>query len=254
MKAMIFAAGLGTRLRPLTDDRPKALVEVDGKPLVWHVIQRLRQAGFSDIVVNVHHFADLLTSYLMNNDFGVRIHISDERNLLLETGGGIRHAAPFFDDGKPFLVHNVDIFSNADLHLFYLMASTNPHGATLLVSERPSSRSLLFDRYLRLRGWINHQTGETKPPQLQTADLEPYAFSGIHVFSPELFSEMKSWPERFSIIDFYLSLAASDKVRAVFDKNMKLIDVGKIDNLRQASEFLRTAGSNPLSDQFPNVP
>lgn len=240
MKAMIFAAGLGTRLKPLTDDRPKALVEVNGKPLVWHVIQRLRQAGFTDIVVNVHHFADLLTHYLLNEDLGVRIHISDERNLLLETGGGIRHAAPFFDDGKPFLIHNVDIFSNADLGLFYTMASTNRNGATLLVSERPSSRGLLFDHRLRLKGWINHHTGETKPSDLQTEGLEPFAFSGIHVFSPTLFEAMKSWPERFSIIDFYLSLIDKDLIHAVYDKNLRLIDVGKIDNLRQATEFLRS--------------
>ncbi|MBQ3681272.1 MAG: NTP transferase domain-containing protein, partial [Paludibacteraceae bacterium] len=116
MKAMIFAAGLGTRLKPLTDDRPKAMVEVNGKPLIQHIIEKLTANGFDEIIVNVHHFAEQIIDFLReNNNFGIRIEISDERGMLLETGGGIKKAAHFFDDGKPFLVHNVDIFSNADL-------------------------------------------------------------------------------------------------------------------------------------------
>ena len=153
---MIFAAGLGTRLKPLTDDRPKAMVEVNGKPLIQHIIEKLTANGFDEIIVNVHHFAEQIIDFLHeNNNFGIRIEISDERGMLLETGGGIKKAAHFFDDGKPFLVHNVDIFSNADLRELYNHHIESSSAATLLVSDRKSSRNLLFNDDMRLCGWQN---------------------------------------------------------------------------------------------------
>ena len=141
MKAMIFAAGLGTRLKPMTDTIPKALVPIAGKPLLEHVILRLKEAGFDELIVNVHHFPDQIIDFLRaNNNFGIRIEISDERDVLLDTGGAIRKAAWFFDDGKPFLVHNVDILSNLNLgDLYHQHLTTNPL-ATLVVSERDTFR------------------------------------------------------------------------------------------------------------------
>ena len=159
---MIFAAGLGTRLRPLTDTMPKALVRVGGEPLLWHVIMNLKAGGFERIVVNVHHFADQIIDYLKaNSNFGLDIRISDESNQLLDTGGGIRKAAPLFDPSSPILIHNVDILSNTNLAKLYDSAAN--HDATLLVSKRETSRYLIFDDEMRLREWINVKTGEKKP-------------------------------------------------------------------------------------------
>ncbi len=150
---MIFAAGLGTRLKPLTDNLPKALVPINGKPLLEHVMLKLIASGFDEIIVNVHHFSQQIIDFLAaKNNFGIRIEISDESNLLLETGGGIKKAACFFDDNAPFLVHNVDILSDIDLHQFYNQSLLNNSLATLLVSNRTSSRYLLFDTHNNLRG------------------------------------------------------------------------------------------------------
>ena len=209
MKAMIFAAGLGTRLKPITDNLPKALVPIAGKPLLEHVILKLKAAGFDEIIVNVHHFPDLIIDFLrVNNNFGIRIEVSDERDFLLDTGGGVRKTAWFFDDNQPFLVHNVDILSNVDLKVLYNQhLRTNPM-ATLVVSERDTFRYLLFDDNLRLNGWINEKTGETKPVGISQPDLyKKLAFSGIQVLSPAVFELMKELKPKFSIMDFYLSSA-----------------------------------------------
>jgi len=192
MKAMIFAAGLGTRLKPLTDSIPKALVLITGKPLLEHIILKLKNSGFDEIIVNVHHFPDQIINFLKEkNNFGIRIEVSDERELLLDTGGGIKKVESFFDDGKPFLVHNVDILSNIDLEVLYNNHSqTNPL-ATLVVSHRNTFRYLIFDDELKLKGWINEKTGETKP--IEFIYLEKYnklAFSGIQVLSNEVFKLM----------------------------------------------------------------
>ena len=160
MKALVFAAGMGTRLKPLTDTMPKALVPVLGKPLLAHVIEKLRSEGFDDITVNVHHFADQIQKYLSDNDFGLPIHISDERDLLRETGGGVRHARPFLE-GSPFLVHNVDIISNIDLGIFAVSVREDAL-STIVVSDRKTKRYFLFDEGMRLVGWTNVETGEVR--------------------------------------------------------------------------------------------
>lgn len=243
-QAMIFAAGLGTRLRPLTDTMPKALVPVGGKPLLAHVMRKLRMAGFERVVVNVHHFSPLIISYLSANSFGMDVRISDESSRLLETGGGIKKALPLFDPASPILIHNVDILSNVDLASFYDFAQG--YDAVLLVSQRKTKRYLLFDREMRLVGWTNVETGEVKSPHQwvrQTdvaADqrLTMLAFSGIHVFSPSLSDLLAEWPERFPIIDFYLEACAEKTIMGFEKKDLQLMDVGKLDTLSAAEDFL----------------
>lgn len=246
MQAMIFAAGMGTRLKPLTDTMPKALVEVAGKPLLRHVVERLQAAGTERIVINVHHFADQIEAYLKENqNFGLDIHISDERKELLETGGGIKHAQGFFQDDCPILIHNVDILSNVNLQTFYQQSL---HDATLLVSQRKTKRYLVFDQDMRLVGWTNIETKEIKSPfeDIRTLSHEEltrrcqlYAFSGIHTFSPTLFSQMSQWPDRFPIIDFYLDACAKADIRGHLKSDLHLLDVGKLDTLTEAETFLK---------------
>lgn len=243
MKALIFAAGLGTRLRPLTNDRPKALVEVHGKPLLAHVIEKLRKAGYTEVVINVHHFGEQIIDYIAKHPIeGMKFIISDERTELLDTGGGIRQAGSLFtQDGHPFLIHNVDIFSNLDIKEFYTKYPTT-EGATLLVSERKTSRYLLFNpNDNRLVGWTNIQTGEVKSPypNLRVEDCCMYAFAGIHLFSQSLLQWMKDWPSRFSIIDFYLSVADRVPIIGVPKDELQLIDVGKPEALATiSSDFI----------------
>ena len=195
MKAMVFAAGLGTRLKPITDTLPKALVRVCGEPLLAHVLRKLQASGYTEAVVNVHHFPELIREYLGSHDFGLTIKISDESQALLETGGGIAHARPLLDPlDEPFLVHNVDIVSNVDLSWFRSQARPEAL-ATLLVSDRPTQRYLLFrPEDGRLVGWTNLATGEVRSP---LKDLEPsaclrYAFSGIHLLSPAIFDAFEA--------------------------------------------------------------
>ncbi len=240
-QAMIFAAGLGTRLRPLTDTMPKALVCVGGKPLLAHVLQRIKEAGFERAVVNVHHFPQQIISYLNDNPVdGLQVLVSDESDALLETGGGIRKAFPLFSSDSNILIHNVDILSNVDLADFYQQAMTGQ--ATLLVSERSTSRYLLFDDEMRLVGWTNIKTGEVRSPypDFNPNDYRPYAFSGIHVISPELVAAMSDWPSRFSIIDFYLAVCDKCSIRGVVRQDLRLLDVGKTDTLHEAEEFLKS--------------
>lgn len=245
MKAMIFAAGLGTRLRPLTDHTPKALITVAGKPMLEHVILRLKAAGFNELVINIHHLGEQIISFLRaNQDFGLTIRISDERDLLLDTGGGIRKAAPLLNGNEPFLVHNVDILSNTDLAALYRQHTQSGHDATLLVSARQTSRYLLFNDENRLEGWINKSTGQTKPEGFCYDPLlhHEYAFSGIHVISPSLLSYMtgERWNGKFSIMDFYLQTCHQARIYGQPDERLQLIDIGKPETLPHAEEFLRT--------------
>lgn len=243
---MIFAAGLGTRLRPLTDRMPKALVPVGGKPLLQHVIEKLAHAGFTRIVVNVHHFAEQIIDFLSEHqNFGLDISVSDEREMLLETGGGIKKAIPLFDPERPVLIHNVDILSNIDLAATYQAAADSD--ALLVVSQRETSRYLLFTPERNLVGWTNIQTGEVRGPiaaqptrpQLQEQDnTMRFAFSGIHVISPTLLERMNNYPERFPIIDFYLQECATARIKALPLDNLRLLDVGKLNTLHEARKFL----------------
>ena len=238
-QAMIFAAGLGTRLKPLTDTMPKALVRVGGEPLLWHVIQKLKAAGYERIVVNVHHFAQQIVDYLAANDnFGLDIRISDETSGLLETGGGIKKALPLFDPEWPILIHNVDILSNVRLERLYdLAASTAASDAAidalLLVSDRKTKRYLQFDDEMRLTGWKNIETGEVKG-----CEGRSLAFSGIHMLGPNTFPLFDEMPDRFGIIDFYLKFCHQCAFLGYEQKGLRLLDVGKLDTLEQAEQFL----------------
>lgn len=240
MKAMIFAAGLGTRLKPLTDNTPKALLPVKGKPMLEHVILKLKDAGFHQIVINIHHLGDQILDFLAANDnFGIRIYVSDERDYLLDTGGGIKHAEVFLQGNEPFLVHNVDIMSDIDLRALYNRhVETNPL-ATLLVSKRTTSRYLLFNKENRLCGWRNRATGEIKSfyPDFDPNQYNEYAFSGIHVLSPKIFDYMEEWTGKFSIIQFYLSICAKTDIRAYVAENLHLLDIGKPETLKEAEGF-----------------
>lgn len=235
---MIFAAGLGTRLKPMTDTMPKALVPVGGRPLLQILLEKLARHGCTEAVINVHHFADMIEEWCASNDMGVSIRFSDERAELLETGGGIRHAMPLLS-GERFLIHNVDILSNADLARFY--AEGEGKAATLLVSERKTQRYLLFDECMRLVGWINEATGQVKSPypDLQPDKCRRYAFSGIHQIDPVLFPRFEGWPAKFSIIDFYLSICRDVPVYGHLQEGFRLMDVGKLDTLTQAELFLK---------------
>lgn len=242
MKAMIFAAGLGTRLKPLTDTVPKALLPIAGKPMLEHIILKLKAAGFDRLVINIHHLGQQLIDFLeQNNNFGIRIDISDERDYLLDTGGGIKKAQRFLDGDEPFLVHNVDIISDIDLRTLYEEHCRLNPISTLLVSHRETSRYLLFNKENRLCGWRNKTTGEIKSyyPDFSPEMYTEYAFSGIHVLSPKIFDWLDEWTGKFSIINFYLSIAAKTDIHAYPIENLKLIDVGKPETLIKADEFLQ---------------
>ena len=236
---MIFAAGLGTRLKPLTDTMPKALVRVGGQPLLWHVIMKLKAAGYERIVVNVHHFAQQIIDYLQTNgNFGLDIRISDETDGLLETGGGIKKALPLFDQESPILIHNVDILSNLDLDA---LTMTNAPDALLVVSRRQTKRYLLFDDEMLLDGWTNIETGEVKSPYpaLDPTGMRQLAFSGMHVIWPRLFPLFNEMPDRFGIIDFYLKYCHQCAIIGLEQKDLRLLDVGKLDTLEQAESFIK---------------
>ena len=240
-KAMIFAAGLGTRLKPLTDTMPKALIKIANKPLLEHVIEKLKRAGFNEIIINIHHFGQQIIDFVQSkNNFDIHIEFSDERNQLLDTGGGIKNASCFFDDGRPLLIHNVDILSNVDLQQFYNSHITNKASASLLVSHRDTSRYLLFDDANNLCGWLNKQTKEIKSPypNLNPANYHQLAFSGLHIIDPAIFKYMDKFPIRFSIIDFYLSICHETTIQSYAPNNLRMIDVGKLDALKDAERFV----------------
>lgn len=241
MNAFIFAAGLGTRLKPLTDTMPKALVPVAGKPLLAHVVEKLKAAGCKKIVINIHHFGDMIIDYVKSQGgFGIDIVFSDERQMLLETGGAIKHAVELLGN-EPFLIHNVDILSNVDIKALWNEHLNSGSAATLLVSKRSSTRALLFDTEGNLTAWTNKSTGEVKTPyeSVDIASLKEFAFSGIHVFSPSLFKYFGAYPEKFSIIDFYLNTCKAEKIKAYTQEGLQLLDVGKLDSLEKAEAFVQ---------------
>ena len=242
---MIFAAGLGTRLKPMTDHMPKALVPVAGKPMLEHVILKLIASGFDEIVINVHHFAEQIIDFLKEkNNFGIKIWISDETEELLDTGGGIKKASSLLNE--PFLVHNADILSNVDLKALYDFHIASENDATLLVSPRKMVRYLLFDQTNRLCGWINKDTLQTKPEGFiyQPEEQQEYAFGGIHIISPSLFKYMEGWTGKFSIMDFYLQTCQKAKLGGYAKEDLQLIDIGKPDTLAKAEEFLKSVSTS----------
>jgi len=236
---MIFAAGLGTRLQPLTNNCPKALVEVAGKPLLQHCIEKLKAVGVREIIVNVHHFAEMVEDFLRaNNFFGLRIEISDERESLLDTGGGLKKTAWFFDDEQPFILHNVDIFSTIDLHDLYQFHLQSNALVTLACNNRTSARYFLFDNEQRLCGWENVTTQE-RTIAIETSEaLKKLAFGGIHVINPKFFRYMPS-DERFSIVNLYLQIAPQALIKAYTHENLQFLDVGKPQQLAEAANFLK---------------
>lgn len=237
MEAFVLAAGLGTRLRPWTLSHPKALVPVGGIPMLERVILNLRGEGFSGVTVNIHHFGEQIVDFLDNHDFGVKINVSDERDELLDTGGGLVRASRFFGESA-VLVHNADILSNA--HLGQLMERHRESGAdvTLLVSRRESSRKLIFDQAMNLRGWHNIKENRFRPERVQLKpDDREYAFSGIYVVGYKAREEMRLifGDTPFPVMDYLLSEKRSSTVVGVVDPSLHLIDIGKPETLRQAN-------------------
>lgn len=246
MKAMIFAAGLGTRLKPFTDIHPKALAPVGGVPMLGRVIGRIKEAGITDITVNVHHFADQITDYLrLNNNFDIDIHISDERALLLDTGGGVAHAAPLLNGDEPILLHNADIFSNFPLREMIDAHTRNGADVTLLVARRNSSRMLYFDVSNLLAGWQNLNDGTTRPDGFNPDQpgLLPLAFGGVHIISPSLLAPLQAAVSEggpvFSIIPFYLQHISEFNI-AGFQPDGEFVwfDIGKPESLAAANRFV----------------
>lgn len=249
MKALIFAAGLGTRLKPITDVMPKALVPVGGKPLIEHVAGKLKAAGVESAVVNVHHFADKIEEWVDGQDI-IPMEISDEKNCLLETGGGVLHARPMLEGCGRFIIHNVDIISDLDIPWFASQVREDAL-ATLLVSDRKTSRYLLFEPgTMRLAGWTNVSTGEVKSPypDLDMTKCLKMAFSGIHIMSDTVFAALEEYAReryegvsapRFPIMDFYLETCARYGIYGVVAEDLRLVDVGKYDTLETAEGVLR---------------
>ncbi len=231
---MIFAAGLGTRLLETTSDKPKALVEIGGKTLLQRVIEKLRNEGVTGVVVNVHHFSALVVDYLSANDFGIPVYISNETDRLLDTGGGLKKAASFFNDNSPILLYNVDILSSLNVEKVKAEHLKSGALATLVVRNRSTQRYLKFNNEQRLTGWLNKKTGETKiavPGSFENS--VEMAFSGIHIVQPEIVDLMPD-KERFSIINLYLDLAKNHLIKGYFDKSDLWMDVGKPEQLQKA--------------------
>lgn len=268
MKAMIFAAGLGTRLKPLTDTLPKALVPVCGKPLLEHVARKLLANGVNEAVVNIHYFADKIEEWIASQDWivGERValeegkmlfEISDERGALLETGGAVLHARRYLEGCGRFLIHNVDILSNCDIRWFESQVRDDAM-ASLLVSERKTTRFLLFaPDTMRLVGWMNTDTGDYHVTEegIAPSACRALAFSGIHILSDKVPALMQEYVNerglvpagengvRFPIMNFYMWLAARYPVYGVVADNLEFIDVGKLDALKPAEEFVVRGGS-----------
>ena len=241
---MILCAGLGTRLRPWTLSHPKALVPVNGVPMLKRVVDELSRQGFDEIVLNVHHFSSQIVAYVEEGNLDTRrILISDESEQLLDTGGGILNAAPLLgSDGNPFLVHNVDILSNADLKALFESHVASHRDVTLLVSDRKSDRRLVFDSNMVLKGWINMKTSEKRPASFEIAhDDRLLAFSGIYVMSVSVFDAMRrhGYEGKFPIMDFFLAGLPGVRIGGVCQEGLEILDIGKPDTLHRANLLLQ---------------
>lgn len=235
MNGMIFAAGLGTRLRPLTDDRPKALVELGGKPLLEYVILKMKRAGVDRIVINVHHYAGMVEAFLeANRNFDMDIVVSDERSCLLDTGGGLLKARDFFKKDAPVLIHNVDIFSDIDLSRLMRVHEQDENYATLVVKPTMENRVLKFNKAGILKGWENKATGEQKIVDNEFYEAKDYSFCGIHIVSPDYLQQMMH-KGVFSIIDEYIAQAKQHNIRMYFHSG-GLIDLGTPQAILQAED------------------
>ena len=240
MNGLIFSAGLGTRLKPLTDTMPKALVPLAGKPLLQWQVEKLRDAGITDIVVNVHHFPDMIIDAVRANDgWGTHITISDERDCLLDTGGGLRKAGSLMGNG-PVLACNVDILSNIDIKA--LVAHYEETGVSqLVVSERQTQRYLCFNGEDLLCGWINIATGEMKPSSIHQSIIPSFrrlAFSGMQILNEDALARLQQREEtKFSLIPFYLDIMEEVPLHAYVPQNYRMMDVGKIDQITEAERF-----------------
>ena len=250
--AMILAAGLGTRLKALTQDKPKALVELNGKPLLQHCIENLIANGFHHIVINVHHFGEQIIDFVESHHFDANIEISNERTLLMDTGGGIVKATPLFKDSKAVLVHNVDIISNVNLGEMATQFIDSKDDAWLLTQDRETNRKLLFDDENQLVGWMNksekkfkwvHNDSALRPfDKLRAQGPQPYckemAFSGLHLFRSDLFAEFEIKPQ--SVIDLYLNLAKAKRIISKPIQPDYWFDLGKPEQLQAAENHIKT--------------
>lgn len=243
MKALVFAAGLGTRLRPLTDHKPKALVELCGVTMLERVITNIKSCGITDVVVNVHHFGDQIIDFLKDKDnFGINITISDERDLLLDTGGGILKARHLLEGDEPFLVHNADILT--DLNLAEMIAYHKANGAdvTLLAKQRSTQRYLVFGENNQMVGWTNIATGEVKPADLVVKQENSLlAFGGVHVISPRIFDSLAKFATepKFSIMQYYIAACRDISIAGYNPDGYNWFDIGKIETLQKAEQFLQ---------------
>jgi MurNAc alpha-1-phosphate uridylyltransferase len=230
MKAMILAAGRGTRLLPLTEHLPKALLPVRNVPLLQHCIQYFKFFGVNEIIINVHHLSGQIIDFLhAHKDFGIRIEISLEQDALLDTGGGLMKARWFFDDGQPFFLTAADVITDLDLARLYQYHVKHKPLATLAVKQRPSTREFIFDNKCNMCGWINHTTGEIQWSR-QTEHFHPIAFSTIHLIDPALFGLVIE-KGAFSMTDLYLRLASQHIIKG-FEHNESLwFECGRIENL-----------------------
>ncbi|MEE0979211.1 MAG: sugar phosphate nucleotidyltransferase [Muribaculaceae bacterium] len=253
MKGMIFAAGLGTRLKPFTLSHPKALVPLCGTPMLERVILKMKESGINDITVNVHHFSGQITEFLKSHDnFGVEIHISDESGQLLDTGGGVLYASRFLAGSEPVLVHNADIFTDFDLGEMSRQHAATGSDATLLAEFRETSRYLFFNDERRLEGWGNICSGETRPEgfDMHAAGLHPLAFGGVHIINPssilKALEEYGSAGEVFGIIPFYVSNCHRLNIQSFSPAGEhRWFDIGKPENITRAEAELARQAANP---------
>lgn len=249
MKALVFAAGIGSRLKPFTDKHPKALVDVDGKPMLARVIEKIVRAGITDIIVNVHHFADQIIDFLSYNDFGADITISDERDLLLDTGGGLRKALDFLDN-DPVFIHNADILSDFNIEDMISRHKEGKRFVTLLTADRATNRKFVFDRHTKLlKGWINTASVDVRPANtVILPDDRLMAFNGVHVLDPVIYPVLKAYRPAnvpFSITDFYIDICSKWSIGCFeMPDGTHWFDVGKPETLEKARAYMNSSHHN----------
>lgn len=251
MKALIFAAGLGTRLGSITQTCPKALVEVGGEPMLKRVILKLKRTGIDDMVVNIHHHADMIRDYLSsNNNFGVNILLSDESNELLDTGGGLLKAKDLLGTDSPVLLHNADILTDFNVSEMIESHRKSEADVTLLVAQRTTSRYLLFDDTLRMKGWTDIRTGEIRSPwpDDEASACQKLAFGGVHIVNPSVFPLLENYSReaKFSITPFYTSSCKSLRISGFIPaENYNWVDIGKPESLKVAENIV--SGFQPIA-------